>query len=129
LPGTVRQQFDRGLQIHAEVHVLGSRRRCHVEHRFAIRQEPLARRAERPEPLDDNVHGQPVQPRRKRRLATEQCELLPRADEHVLRQLLGCVRSGHPPREIEDTRQMGPVYPFESRRIPLSSKDDVVHRH
>jgi len=121
--------LDRGLQVHAEVHVLRSRGRCDVEHCLAIRQEPLPRRAERPEALDDHVHGEPVQPRRKRRLAAEQGELLPRPDEHVLGQLLGCVGAGHPPRQVEDARHMGPVYPLESRRIPLSSKDDVVHRH
>ena len=103
--------------------------RRHFEHRLAIRQEPLARRAERPEPLDDHVHGEPVEPGRERRLASKQRELLPRPDEHVLRQFFGCVGTGHPPREIENPRHMRLVYPLESRRIPLTRKDDVVHQH
>ena len=81
-------------------------RRRQVEHRLAIGQEPLARRAERPEPLDDHVHGQPVQPGRERRLAAKQRELLPRPDEDVLRQLVGCVGAGHPPREVENARHV-----------------------
>ena len=109
--------------------MLGARRRRHFQHRLAVADEPLAGRAKRAKPLDDHVHGQPVQPRRERRLAAKQGELLPRADEDVLREFIGCVGSGHPPRQIENARQVGPVDPFESSRISLSSKDDVFHRH
>jgi hypothetical protein len=70
-----------------------------------------------------------MQPGRESRLPSKERELLPRPDEHVLRQFLGCVGSGHSPRKVENARHMGPVYPFESRRISLSRKDDVVHRH
>ena len=35
----------------------------------------------------------------------------------------------HPPCEVEDARHMGPVYPFESRRIPFGRKGNVVHRY
>jgi hypothetical protein len=70
-----------------------------------------------------------VQPGGERRLSAKEGELLPRADEDVLRQLFGCVGAGHAPRKIEDARHMGPVNPLESRRIPLGRKDNVVHRH
>jgi len=127
--GAGRQLRDRRLQIHAEVDVLGARRRRHLQHGLAIAEEPLAGRAERAKALDDHVHGQPVEPRRERRLAAKQRELLPRADKDVLREFIGCFGSGHPPREVENPRHVGPVDPFESGRLSLSSKDDVFHRH
>ncbi len=70
-----------------------------------------------------------MQPRGEGRFASKQAELLPRADEDVLRQFLGRVGTGHPAGQIEDPRQMRPVDPLESRRIPLRGKDDVVHWH
>ena len=127
--GAVRQLLDGRLQVHAQVQVLRARRVRNLEHWLAVGEEPFAGGAERPEPLDDHVHRQAVEPRRKRRLTAKQGELLPRADKDVLRQLVGCVGAGHPSRQIEDARHMSPVYPFESRRIPLGRKDNVVHRH
>ena len=124
-----RQLFDGGLQIDAPIQVLRACRRRHIEQRLAVCQESLPSHSERSKPLDDDVHRQPVQPRRERRLAAKQGELLPRADEYVLRQFIGCVGAGHPPREVENPRHVRLVDPLESRRISFSSKDDVVHRH
>jgi len=59
------QLLDRCLQIHREVQVFRPDGGRHFEHGLAVRQEPLTRRAERSKPLDDHVHGQPVQPGRE----------------------------------------------------------------
>ena len=121
------KQMDLSMDLQAAIAQLPHGRR-HFEHRLAVRQKPLARRAERPEALDDHVDGEPVEPGRERRLAAKQRELLPRPDEDVLRQFLGRVGAGHPPREIENPRHVRLVYPLESRRIPLTRKDNVVHQ-
>ena len=71
--GPGRQAVDRHVQIHAGIPAArGLGRRGHAgEGVVAVGEEAVARGAERAEPLDDDVHGQPVQPGGQRRLAAE----------------------------------------------------------
>ena len=68
--------------------------------------------------VQHHVHGQPVQPGAERALAAKQVQLLPRANEHVLRQLLGARAVGdHPRAEREDPVDVLTVEPLECAPI------------
>jgi hypothetical protein len=64
--------------------------------------------------VEHDVHGEAVEPGAERALAAEQRQLLPRADEHVLRELLGeRAVGGHAGAERVDARRVRPVQPPE----------------
>src|SRR5205823_1308485 len=79
-----------------------------------------------PPPLDDDVYGQAVQPRRERRFPAKLPELLPRADEDVLRDLVGLVAPEHPAREAVNPPDVRPVEALEGGRVPGGRQGDVV---
>ena len=75
--------------------------------------QPLPARRVGPEALDDDVDREAVQPGGERRVAAEAAELLPDADEDVLRQLVGVAAARHPPDEAVHARQVRAVEPLE----------------
>jgi hypothetical protein len=74
------------------------------------------------EPLDDDVHREPVQPGRERRIPAKRAELLPEAHEDVLGQLVGVAAGRHPAHQSMHPRQVRAVELLEgadvSRRGP-----------
>ena len=77
----------------------------HLEDLFAV-VIPLPPQRLGPESLDDDVDRQPVEPGAEGRLAAKAAELLPDADEDILRELVGVASAGHPPDETVDLRQV-----------------------
>ena len=68
--------------------------------------------------VEHEVDREPVQPGRERALATEEVQLFPRANEDVLRQLLGALAVGdHARAEREDAIDVVPVEPLERNPI------------
>ena len=60
--------------------------------------------------VEHEVHGEPMQPRRKRALAAKQVQLFPRPNKDVLRQLLGAFTVGdHSCAEREHSIDVLPV--------------------
>src|SRR5450759_744768 len=115
LAGAVRELLERGFEVHAEIARLrGARQR--LEDVLAVVQ-PRPPHLVRPEPLDDDVHGEAVQPRGERGVAPKRPKLLPEADEDVLRELVGVATRRHPPDEAVDARQMRPVEFLESANV------------
>src|SRR5439155_7283703 len=87
---------------------------------------PLAVDGKGPPPLDDDVDGQAVQPRRERRFPAKLPELLPCADEDVLRDLVGLVAPEHPAREAVNPPDVRPVEALEGGRVPRGRQGDIV---
>ncbi len=123
LPRAGRQLFDRRLEIHSQVAT--GRRDCDdVESRRVVRHPFALDRIGAP-PLDDHVDRQPVEPGRERRLASELPQLLPRADEDVLRDLVSLVAADHAPGQTVNPRHMRPVEPLEGVRIPAGRQGHI----
>src|SRR4051794_12916001 len=79
LSRAVGQLLERGLEVHGQIPRMrwaGER----VEDLFAV-VHALTPCLLRPEPLDDDIDGQAVQPRRERGVASKGPELLPYANE------------------------------------------------
>src|SRR5947208_12203753 len=97
LPRAVRQLRERRLEIHG--HISWSHRRGHrVEDAVAL-FEPLAPQRLRSETFDDDIDGEPMEPGGEGRVAAERAELLPDANEYVLRHLIGVPTARHPPHQ------------------------------
>ena len=70
--------------------------------------------------IDDDVHGDPMEPGAEAAVSTERRQLLPRPDERVLRQLLGeRAIAGHPHAEGVDAPDVRPIEPLE--RAPIAA--------
>src|SRR4051812_2676326 len=82
----------------------------------------------RPEPLDDDIDGQAVQPRREGGIAAKGPKLLPDANEHVLRQFIGVAAARHPSYKTVHSRQVSPVELLEGADVSRSGTGHVGSR-
>ena len=126
-PRAVRKPRDGGLEIHRQV---ARRRRCGqpIEDPLVV-VEPAPGHRLRPEALDHHVHRQPVQPGPERRGAPESGELVPGADEDVLRHFVGIAPGGHPPHQAVHLREVGSIQRFEGAHVSSRGGRHVVVCH
>ena len=80
------------------------------------------------ESLDHDIDRQPVEPGAEGRLAAKASELLPDADEDILRELVGVASAGHAPDETVDLRQVGAIEALEGADVPARGKRHVIRR-
>ena len=80
----------------------------------------------RAEAFDDDVHGEPMKPGGKGRVAAEGAELLPDADEDILGQLIGVAAARHPAHETVHPRQVRVIDPLECRHVSRRGQRHVV---
>ena len=70
----------------------------------------------------DHIHRQPVQPGAEGRLSAKGAQLLPHADEHVLRHLIRVFLAQHSADQAVDPRDVRPVEPLEGVGIPAGGQ-------
>jgi len=124
LPCAVRKPCERHVEIHREVtgSLLRGKR---FEDPVAVHVS-LPSRGVRPEAFDDHVGGKAVEPRSERRLAAKARELLPHADEDILRQLLRIPSRRHATNQAMDARQMRTVEPLERACVSRRGQRHVI---
>jgi len=122
LPRGIRQAADGGLEVDGKNTVLWRNRQSPQLVLVVILPAPPASLAL---VLDDDVDREPVQPSAELRIPAETVESLPRADEDVLREVLGQLESRHPARERVDSGDVKAVQAFECLSVTLARQGNV----
>lgn len=125
LAGAIGQSLHSGLQLEREV---GSRPPAGgpPQHALGVRSDPLTPYAEPLSPRQDQVDRDAVEPGGERGLAPEGVQLLPGADEHVLRDLVREIGSQHASDKGMNAGDVQPVQPLECGQIAAGSESRFV---
>src|SRR5688572_23607867 len=118
------EALERRIEIHAEVAAAPCRRHP-LQRVLAVADEAVPQRAERAKALDNHIDREAVEPRGEGGVAAKRAELLPGAHEHVLRQLVGGIRSRHAAGQPVHPRDMPRINAFERNRIAASRECDI----
>ena len=126
-PGAAREFGDRGLEIEP-FRGIGLARRYAVSIVAIFKDiDPVSAARICPRLVQIDVHGEPMQPRSERALSAKRAEPLPRAHEHILREVESVFPvSGKSQRQRIDPSRLRSIEPLECRGIAFLSQAHIV---
>jgi len=114
---------DRRFHVHSDVSRGGAAGHEVEDVLVVVEPDPLG--LERRAPVQNHVDRDAVKPGAERGFAAKRAELLPHADEHVLRELARKVRAYHPACESMHAAGVRLVEALEGARVPVLGTHDV----